>query len=107
LDDARLAETDGDAAVTYLRSVAATHAMETQRALSEFQTMPTAWRDGVFTMSSYPLRLTPDEAALLRTQLTDLLAQYRADEPGTAPDGAGRVTALLYLLPDLDTEDEP
>jgi predicted ArsR family transcriptional regulator len=100
-------ETDGDTTVAYLQSVAATHAMHTQRALSELQTMPAAWRDDVFAMSEYPLRLTVEEAARLRDELGDLIAQYRRDEPGAAaPDGAERLTAMIYLHPDLETEDD-
>jgi hypothetical protein len=90
--------------VAYLQSVATTHGMHTQRALNELLTMPPQWRD-VFDMSQYPLRLTVEEAGRLRDQLRAVIEQYPRDDPDQPREGE-RVRVLIYLNPELDT-DEP
>lgn len=110
LDEPTLSEADADTAVAYLQSVAATHAMHTQRALTEFQTLPPDWRSRVFQMSEHALRLTVDEASRLRDELDAVIERYRRDVPdekASGPPGAERVTALIYLHPDLDTGPAP
>ncbi len=48
--DPKLAEREPDAALAYLRSVAAIHTLRTQQTLNGLQTLPRAWR-GAFDMS--------------------------------------------------------
>lgn len=99
LDDQEL-----EAALAYLRSVAATYTLRAQQALNELQTMPRRWR-GTFDMSDWPLRLTPEEAVALRQELRDVIAHYRRDTPeaaASAPEGAERISLITHLLPELD-----
>jgi DNA-binding transcriptional ArsR family regulator len=104
LDDLDLADAEPEDAVAYLRSVATTHGMHTQRALNDLLTMPPVWRD-VFDMSEYPLRLTIEQAARLRDQIQAVIAQYPRDDPEQPRDGE-RVRVMIYVHPELDT-DEP
>jgi predicted ArsR family transcriptional regulator len=108
-NDPALAEREPEAALTYLRSVAAMYTLRAQRALDEFQTMPRAWRE-VFEMSDSVLRLTPAEAEALRTELKEVITRYRpdtAEETAEAPDGAERISLILHVLPELDAADPP
>ncbi|MGW0857529.1 ArsR/SmtB family transcription factor [Streptomyces sp. NPDC002690] len=104
LNDRSLVDGEPEAALTYLRSVAATYTLRTQRTLNEVQTLPEAWR-GTFDMSDWSLRLTPEEAVSLRRDLRDVIARYRADDPDTAaeaPEGAQRVGLITHILPEPD-----
>lgn len=85
-NDPDLAERESEAALAYQQSVAAIYTLRTQQTLNEFQTMPRAWRN-TFDMSDWALRLTPDEAATLYRELTQVLARYRR-VPRTAPNGS-------------------
>ncbi|MFH8681695.1 ArsR/SmtB family transcription factor [Streptomyces lydicus] len=103
-NDPDLATREPEATTAYLRSVAATYTLRTQRALNELQAMPRAWRD-TFDMSDWPLRLTPEEAAALQEELRAVISRYRPDVPAeaaTAPEGAQRVAVITHLLPELD-----
>jgi hypothetical protein len=56
-------------------------------------------------MSDWALRLTPEEAAALYRELTEVIARYRRDTPETAasaPKGAERVAVITQILPELD-----
>jgi DNA-binding transcriptional ArsR family regulator len=104
-NDPALAEREPEAALTYLRSVAAMYTLRAQRALDEFQTMPRAWRE-VFEMSDSVLRLSPPEAEALRAEVKAVIARYRPDTPdeaAEAPDGAERISLIMHVLPELDT----
>lgn len=102
LDDLDLIEREPEAALAYLQSVAAVYALRTQRALSEFQTMPRAWQE-VSDMSDLTLLLTPEETATLREELYEVVSRYRRDTPegvAEAPAGAERVGLITQLLPE-------
>ncbi|MFB6814397.1 ArsR/SmtB family transcription factor [Streptomyces sp. NPDC056347] len=97
-----LAVEEPEAVLAYLQSVAALHTLQLQRTLGELQTMAPAWQN-TFDMSDVGLLLTPEEAAALRQELWDVVGRYRRDVPeaaATAPEGAGRVEVITYLLPD-------
>ncbi|MFI5783186.1 helix-turn-helix domain-containing protein [Nocardia sp. NPDC051570] len=103
-DNTELAQQEPEATFAYIQSVAATHAMNTQRTLNELQTMPRVWRD-TFGMSDWALRLTSDEAEALGQELHAVIARYRRDTPkatASAPEGAERVSVIWHLLPELD-----
>ncbi|MFF3129915.1 ArsR/SmtB family transcription factor [Streptomyces sp. NPDC057908] len=103
-NDPELAEREPEAALAYLQSVAAIYTLRTQQTLNGLQTMPRAWRN-TFDMSDWALRLTPEEAAALYRELTDVIARYRRDAPETAasaPEGAERVAVITQILPELD-----
>lgn len=103
-NDPDLTEREPEAALAYLRSVAAIYTLRVQQTLNELQTMPRAWRDS-FDMSDWALRLTPEETAALYRDLRDVVARYRRDTPevaARAPEGAERVTFVTYFLPELD-----
>jgi DNA-binding transcriptional ArsR family regulator len=104
LDDFDLADAEPEDAVAYLQSVATSHELNTQRALNELLTMPPEWRD-VFDMSQYPLRLTVEQAGQLRDRLRAVIEQYPRDDPEQPGEGE-RVRVLIYVNPELDT-DEP
>ena len=106
LDDADLIDAEADATQTYLQSVATTHAMHTQRALSEFAALPYEWRRDVFEMSEIPLRQTARQAAELKARLWEVLESYPRDTHDTPPGDAERVVVLLHLFPE-PAGDEP
>lgn len=108
-NDPALAESEPEAALSYLQSVAAMYTLRAQRALDEFQTMPRAWRE-VFEMSDSRLRLTPAEAEALQTELREVIIRYRPDTPeeaAEAPDSAERVSLIMHVLPELDAATPP
>lgn len=97
-----LARSEPDAAMAYLRAVAASHALLTQQALNEQETMPAPWFD-VLDLSHYALRLTPEEAGRLRDELVAVARRYRRDVPGApAPDGAEALSLVLHVLPQAE-----
>ncbi|WP_436771340.1 ArsR/SmtB family transcription factor [Yinghuangia sp. YIM S09857] len=104
LGDRDLADLEPEATLAYLQSVAATYTLRVQQTLNGLQTMPRAWRDG-FDMSDWALRLTADETAALRRELTAVLDRYRRDLPDTAadaPEGSARVGVIALVLPEPD-----
>jgi DNA-binding transcriptional ArsR family regulator len=103
-NDVELADSDPEAALAYLESVAATHTLHTQRALNDFLTMPRPWRD-VLEISEYPLRLTFEEAARLQAELRAVIDRYHRDD--TERPDAERVVVLLHIHPELDVHDSP
>ncbi|MDN3359451.1 helix-turn-helix domain-containing protein [Actinomadura sp. DC4] len=107
-DDPDLAEREPDAALSYLRSVAAFYTLCAQRALEDFPAMPRPWRE-VLEMSGWPMRLTPAEAASLRSELREVIDRYRHDTPAAAdaPAQAERVSVIMHVLPELDTPAAP
>ncbi|TDE58454.1 ArsR family transcriptional regulator [Nonomuraea mesophila] len=99
-----LAEREPEAVLAYLQSIAALYNLRTQRALNEMQTMPGEWRH-VLDLSSFALRLTPEEGQRLREELGAVIARYRQDEPGAiAPEGSARVSLITELLPEPPEE---
>jgi DNA-binding transcriptional ArsR family regulator len=103
-NDPELAEREPEAALAYQQSVAAIYTLRTQQTLNGLQTMPSAWRN-TFDMSDWALRLTPEEAAALYRELTEVIARYRRDTPETAasaPEGAERIAVITQILPELD-----
>lgn len=105
LDDEDLVDTERDATLGYLQSIAATHAMHTQRAVNEFPTLPRAWRDA-FEMSEIPLRLTVDEAVALKAELNAVLGRYPRDTPDATDDDHERVSVLIYVHPEPRDHDQ-
>jgi DNA-binding transcriptional ArsR family regulator len=96
-----LSESEPEAVLTYMQSIAAMHNLRTHRALNEMQTMPREWRN-VLDLSSFALRLTPEEGLRLHEELSEVIARYRRDVPGeAAPEGAVRVSLITQLLPEL------
>lgn len=85
-------------AETYLRAVAAAYADAVDRWLGEAQVLPEEWRAGS-TLSDWKLRLTPAEAARLRTELTALIDSYRQHSEPDAPEDAELVVLQLELMP--------
>jgi DNA-binding transcriptional ArsR family regulator len=101
-DNRDLVEHDPEAAMGYLRTVAAGYGLRAQQALDEFETMPKEWWS-LLDLSDWPLLLTPAEAGNLRQELHALLGRYRQASPGTpadAPEGAERVVFIAQLLPE-------
>lgn len=100
LTDDELSEREPEAVLTYMQSIAALYNMRTQQALNELQTMPQQWRR-VLDLSSFSLRLTPEEGLRLREELGEVVARYRRDVPGqAAPEGAVRVSLITQVLPE-------
>lgn len=99
---ADLVEREPEAAMTYLRTVAAGYALRAQQALDEFETMPRQWWD-LLDLSDRQLLLTPAEAANLRQEIDTVLGRYREATPeavADAPEGAERVVFITHMLPE-------
>ncbi|MCX5214124.1 helix-turn-helix domain-containing protein [Kitasatospora sp. NBC_00240] len=99
--DMGLADQEPEAALGYLQSIVTAHAQTAQRALSALPTMPRPWRD-VFDLNDWALRLTPEEATRLGTELVELVGRYRQARPedqAAAPDDTRRVSVVVQLLP--------
>ncbi|GAA2542256.1 hypothetical protein GCM10010398_31330 [Streptomyces fimbriatus] len=90
-NDPEPAEREPEAALAYQRSVTAVYALRTQQSLNGLQTMPRAGRN-TFDMRDWALRLTPEEAAALYRELTEVIARYRRDAPETAASARGSRT---------------
>ncbi|MFB4283617.1 MULTISPECIES: ArsR/SmtB family transcription factor [unclassified Nonomuraea] len=104
LNDAELADREPEAVLAYMQSIAALYNLRTQRAVNEMQTMPGEW-GRVLDLSSFALRLTPEETWRLREELGEVIARYRQDVPGeAAPDGAARVSLITQVLPEPQEE---
>ncbi|MFJ6135381.1 ArsR/SmtB family transcription factor [Kitasatospora sp. NPDC092286] len=102
--DMELADEEPEAALGYLRSIAAVHTLTAQRALNAYETMPRDWRHAL-DLSDWGLRLTPEEAHGLAEELAAVVGRYRrADTEGAAPDGTERVAVVVQLLPDPEGE---
>lgn len=91
----RQAPADAEA---YMRAVAAAYADTVDRWLGEAQVLPEEWRAGS-TLSNWKLRLTPDEAARLRTQVAELIESYRQHAEPDPPEGAEIVAVQVQLMP--------
>ncbi|MEU0481931.1 helix-turn-helix domain-containing protein [Streptosporangium sp. NPDC006013] len=101
LTDEELAEREPEAVLAYMQSIAALYNLRTQRTLNDLQTMPGEWQR-VLDLSSFALRLTPEEGQRLREELKEVISRYRRDMPGeAAPEGAARVSLITQLLPEL------
>ncbi|MET7641308.1 winged helix-turn-helix domain-containing protein [Streptomyces sp. NPDC005438] len=106
-DDPELVESEPEAALAYMRSVARVYTLRCQQALDEAPAMPPAWQN-TLDMSDRALRLTVDEAHALREELQAVLGRYRADHPETpAPEDAERVSVIVQVLPELDVPPVP
>ncbi len=102
LDIGAHTEQEPEATLAYLHSVADSYAERTRRTLDSLQTLPAAWQEA-FDLSNWPLRLTPQEAGELRTELHAVIARYRKDAVESAeqaPEGAERITLITQLLPE-------
>lgn len=93
-NDPELAEREPEAALAYQQSVAAIYTLRTQQTLNGLQTMPSVWRN-TFDMSDWALRLTPEEAAALYRELTEVIARAtgethrrRRQAPPREPNGS-------------------
>ncbi|MER7705392.1 helix-turn-helix domain-containing protein [Kitasatospora sp. NPDC097605] len=98
--DTDLAEQEPEAAMGYLRSILASHALIAQTALNSLETMPVEWRHSM-DLSDMVLQLTPEEARSLAAELAAVIARYRRIEPGApVPEGTDRVAVVVHVLPD-------
>jgi predicted ArsR family transcriptional regulator len=104
LDQETVRQAPADAE-TYMRAVAATYADTMERWLGERQALPEEWRPGS-TLSDWKLRLTPAEAAALRTDLVALLDRYRSHPAPDAPEGAEFVSFQVQLMPFVRRADD-
>jgi predicted ArsR family transcriptional regulator len=104
LDQETVRQAPADAE-TYMRAVAATYADTVERWLGESQVLPEEWRPGS-TLSDWKLRLTPAEAAELRTELTELAERYRQHAETDAPEGAEFVSLQVQLMPFVRRADD-
>ncbi|MDT0266863.1 helix-turn-helix domain-containing protein [Streptomyces sp. DSM 44915] len=97
-----LLEKEPEAALGYLRSVVAAHALAAQQALNALETLPAAWQP-VVSFSDALLRLTPGEAERMQRELYEVVGRYRRHDlnaaPDAAPAGAERVQVVLHVLP--------
>lgn len=89
----------------YLRVVADAYARRLYSAIASLPTLAEdlgpGWERG-FTMSDYPLRLTPEETAALIAALEELAERHRSDRLETraaAPEGAHRVVLQFQVIP--------
>src|SRR6478752_2944092 len=103
--DASSYETDPEAAMAYLNSVASVYARRIIDFAQVFPMLPAEWSDAA-TMSDFRLRLTAQESTQLLGDLARVIADYRREddvEGGLvdAPDGAESVIVHLQVLPDL------
>ncbi|MDT0215541.1 winged helix-turn-helix domain-containing protein [Rothia sp. ARF10] len=91
-------DADSETSAAYLSAVAAGYADSAQRAIAEIATLPPEWEDAG-TFSNFTLRLTPDEAARLITELTTLIRSYRPHQGTTdAPEDARPVSVNLEVF---------
>jgi DNA-binding transcriptional ArsR family regulator len=100
--DQALVDQEPEATRGYMQSVAAAHAMQVQRALNEFPTMPLEWRR-LLDMSDFALWLTSQEAESLARELTAVIARYRGDSEqarASVTEGAARVAMITHMLPE-------
>lgn len=105
--DRELADREPEATRAYLQSVVDTYALRARQAVDEVETMPAAWR-GAFELSDWGLRLTPAEAVALREELTAVVQRHRqetTEAADDAPAGAGTVSVILQIFPDLQDAD--
>lgn len=107
--DAEMLADDQGLGITYMRSVAQTYLDRISRAVDELPTLPLKWRE-VSTMSDYLLRLTPDEAMRLESEIAEVVKRYRQhSDTATAPADAKRGALQFQYLPfaaDLETDGE-
>ncbi|HET8718942.1 MAG TPA: helix-turn-helix domain-containing protein [Nocardioidaceae bacterium] len=102
--DASAYDADPDAAMAYLNAVAVQYADRILAGTSTLPVLPEGWFDAA-TMSDFSLRITPDEARELLTELLDVVARYRRDGASAdAPAGSERVVVQLQVLPELAPE---
>ncbi|MEV5892602.1 ArsR/SmtB family transcription factor [Nonomuraea fuscirosea] len=100
LSDEELARTEPEAVLAYMQSIVAMYGLRTQRAVNEMLTMPREWGN-VLDLSSFALRLTPEEGRRLRGELEEVIARYRRDLPGEdGPEGSARVSVITQVLPE-------
>jgi len=77
-----------------------------QRPAAEIATLPSEWEDAG-TFSNFTLRLTPDEAASLISELTTLIRGYRPHQGTTDAPGDARPVSVnleVFLAPGMPTE---
>ncbi len=87
----------------YLRAVARADAARTESWVDALETLPPAWRD-VGTVSDYRLRLTPETAAALVDELSDLAERYRDQVSAAAGTSAATVSLQFQVLPVVEDE---
>lgn len=93
----------------FLRALATECAQEIDGFVSELPTLPPEWDEG-WTISDRVLRLTPAEAKRLRKEIATVVARYRQDQPGGAPDAPAtseRVILQVQVLPRVQRDDGP
>ncbi|WP_431034035.1 ArsR/SmtB family transcription factor [Streptomyces sp. P6-2-1] len=100
-DSSTYVEQEPEATFLYHQAVAAAHARRMQDAVNEYATLPAAWRE-VSDMSDYSLRLTPEEALRLGAEVREVIARYRQAGTGESPEGTGRVSMIVHVIPEAD-----
>jgi DNA-binding transcriptional ArsR family regulator len=89
----------------FLRALAADFYREMDDFLDALHLLPAEWDEG-WTLSDRFLRLTPDEASRLRTELRDVIQGFRRNAPegdAEAPESAGLVLVQVQILPRVGT----
>ncbi|WP_129839885.1 winged helix-turn-helix domain-containing protein [Streptomyces sp. RFCAC02] len=100
--DLDLAHSEPEATLAYLLSVAASHAETARNTLDALDAMPERWQE-VTWFSDATLRLTPEETKRMLHEVHEVVSRYRnetAEGVPDAPEGAGRVSLIMQLLPD-------
>ena len=85
------------AADEFARTMLARDAQQVEAFIERRHALPSAWRN-VATMSSNPLRLTPEQLSALGTELFEVLARYSALSEAPAA-GAHPVHLAMYAVP--------
>jgi DNA-binding transcriptional ArsR family regulator len=81
----------------FARTLLARDAQQIEAFIERRNTLPTSWRN-VATMSSNPLRLTPEQLSALGTELFEVLKRYIALSEAPA-SGAHPVHLAMYAVP--------
>ncbi|MFD4754960.1 ArsR/SmtB family transcription factor [Streptomyces sp. NPDC058426] len=100
-DSSTYVEREPEATFLYHQAVAAAHARRMQDAVNEYAMLPAEWRE-VSDMSDYSLWLSPGEALRLGEEVRGVIERYRQAGAGVAPDGTGRVSMIVHVIPEVD-----
>ncbi|NEA41975.1 winged helix-turn-helix domain-containing protein [Streptomyces sp. SID11385] len=100
-DSSAYVEREPEATFLYHQAVAAAHARRMQDAVNEYATLPAEWRE-VSDMSDYSLWLSPEEALRLGQEVREVIARYRQAGAEKAPEGTGRVSMIVHVIPEAD-----
>jgi hypothetical protein len=99
--DSTTFEGDVELDAAHLRSVAQVHSERMLRAVDERPTIPPTWQR-VVGMSDYLLRLTPEEAIAMVSEISAVIERYRENDPDSvsqAPEDAVPVSFQFQTFP--------